>query len=640
MDMSKPEESTNPARDSANAQHQPRRSMLEFIFEPSHREVAIQFFFVSLLLLLVGGWLCVADYRTALESNSEYGTARGFSFLMSFGIFGIVFGAFGNLLVPLQTGAGRSPMRFSARFTFLLYAAAAICFLAAISFADPTSAQAVRWFRTSAACLCFCMVMMGGQFFSLAVLGRCRGMTFSRFPMAARAFAYLGIPLALVAVFTGLGAWFFDAPEGTQAWESWFHLGPDHSFWAALTFGVGGISVFVVGSMLFDILAGLGRKPLGSRFLAAFAGILGGYAVVAKTFVFPATSSVADLVSASSMLFIFLCAAILSVTLILSLLPRKFKPHPGLYFVWSVPILFLGAMTQSAENLPTLFLVALMPAIFAATYYWYPRLFRRNLNQAVGRIHFWLSLTAVLLILTTGWWSYENPRELQAVGLLMLLTAQFPYIINVVASSWKYGNRIFIYAAVIFVIEIISRWLPFLHQGIWGWLWGNGITEQWLNSTLLSAAGLIIITIIDWQLLRAFPSKRQHPRPNRWVALATMMVSFPLVIGPLIFSGQVIEIGNLGAWLVTLASAILGLMYAFKRGNRLTFGDEVVDNPWRAQSLEWYERTPADLEAGLDSFDPTTIEVFRGAYEFAEPGADDDFMPQWLADPATAHSTN
>ncbi len=288
--MYKPAKSDDFGDSRAEISARPPRSLLEFLFEPSHREVAIQFFFVSLVLLLVGGWLCIDDYRASVRGADELGMARGFSFLISFGVFGMVFGAFGNLLVPLQTGAGRSPMRFSARITFLLFVAAAACFLGAISFEDRFSTEAVRWFRTSGACLCLSMVMMGGQFFSLAVLGRCRGMTFSRFPMAARAFAYLGIPLVLVSVFAGLGAWFFDG-KTAPPWEAWFYLGHENSersFWSALMFGVGGISVFVVGSMLFDVLAGLGRKPLGSRFLAAFAGIFGGYAVVVSVFVFPA----------------------------------------------------------------------------------------------------------------------------------------------------------------------------------------------------------------------------------------------------------------------------------------------------------------------------------------------------------------
>jgi cytochrome c oxidase subunit 1 len=50
-------------------------------------------------------------------------------------------------------------------------------------------------------------------------------------------------------------------------------------------------------------------------------------------------------------------------------------------------------------------------------------------------------------------------------------------------------------------------------------------------------------------------------------------------------------------------------------------------NPWRATTLEW--QTP-EFPPGHGNWGPTLPVVYRWAYDYSVPGADQDFLPQNL----------
>ncbi len=58
----------------------------------------------------------------------------------------------------------------------------------------------------------------------------------------------------------------------------------------------------------------------------------------------------------------------------------------------------------------------------------------------------------------------------------------------------------------------------------------------------------------------------------------------------------------------------------------LKFGKAAPRNPWNANTLEW----AAPEHPGHGNFD-TDITVYRGPYEFSQPGRESDFWPQWIA---------
>ncbi len=285
----------------------------------------------------------------------------------------------------------------------------------------------------------------------------------------------------------------------------------------------------------------------------------------------------------------------------------------------------------------------LLPGICAAIYYWYPRLRRRNLNQTVGRLHFYMTTIALLFLLIIPYIITDTDKQqsLTAIALMMLTIAQFPFIINTIASSFKYGNRIFIYPAILFIIELIANLFPNMNHGLISWIWHLNDTH-WLLKSGITIALIGIMALLDWRLLKAFPPKRKHPRPNRWVAIMTMGISIPLFLTPLLLSNTIPTIPTLPTgwvWAIIIASSLIGFAYSFKRGNRITFGDDTVDNPWRANSLEWYERTPDEVERHLSAYDPATITVYRHAYHYGKFDRGEDYLPQWVEGTEPGEST-
>jgi cytochrome c oxidase subunit 1 len=53
-------------------------------------------------------------------------------------------------------------------------------------------------------------------------------------------------------------------------------------------------------------------------------------------------------------------------------------------------------------------------------------------------------------------------------------------------------------------------------------------------------------------------------------------------------------------------------------------GQKATDNPWEATTLEWNTATPPPH----DNFAGVLPTVYRGPYEFAVPGAPNDFVMQ------------
>lgn len=194
------------------------------------------------------------------------------------------------------------------------------------------------------------------------------------------------------------------------------------------------------------------------------------------------------------------------------------------------------------------------------------------------------------------------------------------------------------YAAILFIIEIIAKLIPNIDRGFLGWVWHLGDTH-WLLKTGMTMAAIGVMAIIDQRLLKAFPSKRKHPRPNRWVAIFTMGSSVPIFLAPLLLSGAVIHWSSVWVWTILLASSLVGFAYSFKRGNRITFGDETVDNPWRANSLEWYQRSPDEIERNISAYEPAVIVVYRDAYHYGKMENGEDFLPQWVEGTGSEEST-
>jgi cytochrome c oxidase subunit 1 len=90
--------------------------------------------------------------------------------------------------------------------------------------------------------------------------------------------------------------------------------------------------------------------------------------------------------------------------------------------------------------------------------------------------------------------------------------------------------------------------------------------------------------------------------------------------------------------IAAIVTAIAQLLFLFNFVWSIFKGKEAGDNPWEATTLEWAIPSPPPH----DNFAGIIPRVYRGAYEFAVPGAPRDYImqnePDTIVEPATLTS--
>jgi cytochrome c oxidase subunit 1 len=104
--------------------------------------------------------------------------------------------------------------------------------------------------------------------------------------------------------------------------------------------------------------------------------------------------------------------------------------------------------------------VAAVFGVFAATYYWFPKMFGRKMNEAMGKAHFWLTFIGVYAIFIpfhllgvaghprryadTLWFEFLKPLQplhiFITIAALITAAAQLIFLFNFFLSLWK-GER-------------------------------------------------------------------------------------------------------------------------------------------------------------------------------------------------------
>jgi cytochrome c oxidase subunit I len=104
-----------------------------------------------------------------------------------------------------------------------------------------------------------------------------------------------------------------------------------------------------------------------------------------------------------------------------------------------------------------LFFVALAFAVFAATYYWFDKIFNRQMNYTLSYIHFWVSFLGTSFFLLPmqyiqlvgaprRYYDYSNSHSFNAVNnqntfisivTLMLAIAQLLFVFNFCYSIFR-----------------------------------------------------------------------------------------------------------------------------------------------------------------------------------------------------------
>jgi len=314
--------------------------------------------------------------------------------------------------------------------------------------------------------------------------------------------------------------------------------------------------------------------------------------------------------------------------------------------------------------------------IFAGIYYWYPKMFGRQMNQKWGVIHFWMTIISfngtffLMHILGIAGhprryasiMEYPTLEHLQPLNVVMTIfammlgMAQIPFFYNFFVSLPRKLGRamtaVFTISLTTPIVIGLNFWgvsQAFQQRSIIGWLIGDGYTAKLaelatrhLDAAALSSAqwsafwgsvfgslmmgivwGAIVVGVVFaiWEIggklnVPALLQRLLYP------------VFLPAFLAPLLLKQDVYL--WLGApamfqakWLFMLIAALPGLAYLIAARPRDEFGYDPGINPWHANSLEWATSSPPPL---LNFEEIPT--VYRGPYEYSSPVVEEDYLPQ------------
>ncbi len=428
----------------------------------------------------------------------------------------ILLGGFGNYLIPLQVGARDMAFPFLNMLSYWVIVPA--CFIMLGSFFVQGGAAAAGWtsypplsalkeaVNGSAMgqtlwllgmALFIASFTMSGLNFVVTVLNlRARGMSMMRLPATvwslfiAAAIGLLAFPpltaAAIMLLFDRhLGTSFF-LPSGMYFGKLITeHGGGTPLLWQHLFWFLGHPEVYVLIlpalGIAFDIIPAFTRKPIfGYRLvvysmltIAALSMIVWGHHMYVS-----GMSPYVGEYFAIATLTITIPSVVIGLSMIASLWGGAIRfTTPMLFALGQVTLfgtgglggLFLGNATSDIQLHDTYFVVGhfhlmiggvTLFAIFAGTYYWFPKMFGRMLNERLGKLHFWLTLPAFYTIFLTqhflgfggmlrryyafNKFQYLGPIQkwnvLVSIATFVLGTAQLIFMFNFFWSLFK-GKR-------------------------------------------------------------------------------------------------------------------------------------------------------------------------------------------------------
>jgi cytochrome c oxidase subunit 1 len=481
------------------------------VFSTDHKTIGKQYLALGVFWAVVGGLLAYAMRwqlawpDTAVPGWGEIGpetynalvTMHG-TIMVFFVAMPILLGAFGNFLIPLMIGARDMVFPRLNMLSVWVFALASAVLLT--SFFVPGGAASAGWtgypplsakaeytgvtwglnLWILALALEFASFLMGGvNYLTTAITLRVPGLTFFRLPLvvwqqlaAATLFLLSVGPLIAGAVMLLLdrtiGTHFY-LPEGGGDPLLWQHL-----FWF---FGHPEVYVILLPALGFvlEVLPVFSRKPVfGYRWIIYATIVAGGLSFVVwahHMFVSGMDPRLAMPFSITTILisvpFAFIVFAMIATLWRGSIrfdTPMLFAlGFLAMFIVGGLTGIFNGSAPADIYISDTYFVVAhfhytlFSSVVFgglAGLYFWFPKMFGRLLNEALGRLHFWL--TAIFFNVTffpmhniglAGMMRrIANPLQYEflvphqwvnvvvTVGAILLLAAQIPLVVNVVWS--------------------------------------------------------------------------------------------------------------------------------------------------------------------------------------------------------------
>ena len=487
----------------------PKAVIYEWLTTVDHKKIGILYIAYALIFVLIGGVeALIIRIQLAIPNNhvvspqtfNQLFTMHGTTMVFFFGM-PILFG-FGNYLVPLMIGARDMAFPRLNAFSFWVSAFAGILlyfsYFGASGLYGAGSAPDVGWFAyapltervfspghsTDYWTLAIFLSGIGSIGTALNIVTtivsmRCKGMRMGRMPllvwlylvMSSLVFVTIS-PLTAAQIMLTLdrylGAHFFDTQAGGSA-VLWMHF-----FWifghpevyvlvlpafafvneivpvfsrkamfgypamVAASVAIGFISLSVWAHHMFTV--GLG--PAGNTFFV-FATMVISVPTGIKIFNWLATIWGGSVIFATPMMF---CIGFLFQFLVAGLTGIMLSAAP---FDWQ-----LGNSYFVVAHFHYVLVGSILFAIFAAFYYWYPKMTGRLLSERIGKWHFWLFLIGFhltfdfmhvpgLLGMPRRIYTYEAGRGWETWNLIVGVGAVFQtaglllFVYNLIASYFK-----------------------------------------------------------------------------------------------------------------------------------------------------------------------------------------------------------
>jgi cytochrome c oxidase subunit 1 len=423
---------------------------------------------------------------------------------------------FGNYLIPLQVGARDMAFPFLNMLSYWTIVPAII--LAAASFFVEGGAAASGWTAYPplsaiqsavpgsgwgqtlwllAVALFIVSFTMGGLNYVTTIINlRAVGMSLLRLPLTIWCLfisAIIGL-LAFPALTAAAIMLLFDRHLGSSFYiPSGVYIagtllpneGGSPLLWQHLFWFLGHPEVYVLIlpalGITFEILAPFVRRPVfGYRLtvysllvIALLSMVVWGH----HMFVSGMSPVVGEFFSIGTLL-ITIPSAIIGVNMIATLWGGKLRASTAaMYAIGTVALfgvggmggVFLGNAAADVHLHDTAFVVGhfhfmiggvTLFAIFAGSYYWYPKMFGRMMNETLGKLHFWMTIVPFYAIFVTmhflgiagaprRYYDLSRFAFLEGVGwtrtfitvmAFIMITGQVFFLVNLVGSWWK-GKR-------------------------------------------------------------------------------------------------------------------------------------------------------------------------------------------------------
>lgn len=377
--------------------------------------------------------------------------------MVFFVISPVLLGAFGNYLIPLQIGARDMAFPFLNMLSYWVFFLATIIMLSsffleggaaaagwtsypplsAVKQAIPGSEMGQTFWLLAMALFIVSFTMGGLNYFATIVNMRAKGMTYMRMPMTvwslflATIIGLLSFPpltaAAILLLFDRHGGTSFYLPAGLFFGNQVLpHQGGTPLLWQHLFWFLGHPEVYVLIlpalGIAFDVLAPFIRKPIFGYRIVVYSfftiGFLGMVVWGHHMFVSGMNPWLGEFFSVGTLL-ITIPSALIGVSLLASLWGASIRfTTPMLFALGLIAFfglggfggIFLGTATSDIYLHDTYFVVGhfhfmiggvTLLGMFAGTYYWFPKMFGRMMNETLGKIHFWSTLIPFYCVFLT-----------------------------------------------------------------------------------------------------------------------------------------------------------------------------------------------------------------------------------------------